>query len=231
MSPPLPLYDFRAMARARGDDYAPPKTGIAMPMMWPSPRHVHYNPPQPEPLAEVKESLAADMQRRDAQRTLRPENVMNRIVYDCVDPSPHAVRFMPSWLAPVPIVPHCASGPPALRQPSHPAREPGTVQPWYHPATEDDRTLVFESRFESGNLRRAVQVYEHEYDLILKPDVNTRGHTQWFYFSVSNTRRCVPWNAAHGYSTMHTLTHSHTLPVTPLTSIMSQARPLQVQHY
>ena len=30
-------------------------------------------------------------------------------------------------------------------------------------------------RFESGNLRRAVQVYEYEYDLILKPDVNTRG--------------------------------------------------------
>ena len=25
-----------------------------------------------------------------------------------------------------------------------------------------------------------------EYDLILKPDVNTQGHTQWYYFSVSN---------------------------------------------
>ena len=45
---------------------------------------------------------------------------------------------------------------------------------------------------ESGNLRRAVQVYPHEYDLILSPDVNTRGHTQWFYFSVSNTRRASP---------------------------------------
>jgi len=27
----------------------------------------------------------------------------------------------------------------------------------------DDRTLFFESRFESGNLRRAVQAYEFEY--------------------------------------------------------------------
>ena len=35
-------------------------------------------------------------------------------------------------------------------------------------------------------------MYPHEYDLILSPDVNTRGHTQWFYFSVSNTRRGVP---------------------------------------
>jgi cytosolic carboxypeptidase protein 2/3 len=47
---------------------------------------------------------------------------------------------------------------------------------------------MFESRFESGNLRRAIQVYEYEYDLILKPDYNTRGYTQWYYFSVSNTK-------------------------------------------
>lgn len=31
-------------------------------------------------------------------------------------------------------------------------------------------------------------MYEYEYDLILKPDYNTRGQTQWFYFRVSNTR-------------------------------------------
>ena len=31
-----------------------------------------------------------------------------------------------------------------------------------------------------------------EYDLIVKPDINTRGHTQWFYFSVSNTKKGVP---------------------------------------
>ena len=42
--------------------------------------------------------------------------------------------------------------------------------------------LAFESRFESGNLRRAIQISATEYDLILRPDLNTRGHTQWFYF-------------------------------------------------
>lgn len=31
--------------------------------------------------------------------------------------------------------------------------------------------------------------YKYEYDLILKPDINTSGHTQWFYFCVQNTRR------------------------------------------
>eukprot|EP00002_Diphylleia_rotans_P039288 TRINITY_DN9084_c0_g1_i2.p1 TRINITY_DN9084_c0_g1~~TRINITY_DN9084_c0_g1_i2.p1 ORF type:complete len:864 (-),score=127.11 TRINITY_DN9084_c0_g1_i2:132-2723(-) len=50
-------------------------------------------------------------------------------------------------------------------------------------------TLKFESRFESGNLLRVVQVYDCEYDLVLQPDINTRGHTQWFFFSVENTRK------------------------------------------
>jgi hypothetical protein len=51
------------------------------------------------------------------------------------------------------------------------------LAPYYQPNFKNDHTLVFESRFESGNLRRAIQVYEFEYDLILKPDYNTRGFT------------------------------------------------------
>ena len=50
---------------------------------------------------------------------------------------------------------------------------------------------MFESRFESGNLRRAVQVGEYEYDLILKYDHGTNNHTQWYYFAVGNTRKDV----------------------------------------
>ena len=51
----------------------------------------------------------------------------------------------------------------------------------------DDPALGFESRFESGNLRRAVMVGKHEYDLVLQTDVNTNGHTQWFFFRIDNT--------------------------------------------
>ena len=29
-------------------------------------------------------------------------------------------------------------------------------------------------------------MYEYEYDLILRPDINTRGHTQWYYFRIEN---------------------------------------------
>ncbi|XP_065651661.1 cytosolic carboxypeptidase 1 isoform X4 [Hydra vulgaris] len=46
--------------------------------------------------------------------------------------------------------------------------------------------LIFESRFESGNLRKAIQVRSYEYDLLLNADINTSGHHQWFYFQISN---------------------------------------------
>lgn len=52
-----------------------------------------------------------------------------------------------------------------------------------------DNTLVFESRFESGNLRRAIKVADYEYDLYLKSDYGTPGYTQWYYFRVHNTRK------------------------------------------
>ena len=55
--------------------------------------------------------------------------------------------------------------------PSSPERVPG-------------RALLFESRFESGNLRRVIHVCENEYDLLLNWDHGTRGHTQWFLFAV-----------------------------------------------
>ena len=41
----------------------------------------------------------------------------------------------------------------------------------------EDTTLIFESRFESGNLLAAIKVSENEYDLILQNDINTNGHT------------------------------------------------------
>ena len=56
----------------------------------------------------------------------------------------------------------------------------------------EDKTLCFESRFESGNLYLATKVSEQEYDLLMQNDTNTLGHTQWFYFKVSNTRAGVP---------------------------------------
>ena len=54
-------------------------------------------------------------------------------------------------------------------------------------ATAD--TLRFESRFESGNLEAATQVAPYEYELTMSVDFNTRSHTQWFYFAITNMKR------------------------------------------
>jgi cytosolic carboxypeptidase protein 2/3 len=45
--------------------------------------------------------------------------------------------------------------------------------------------LIFDSRFECGNLRKVAKVNNIEYNLWLENDTNTRGHTQWFYFKVA----------------------------------------------
>ena len=47
-----------------------------------------------------------------------------------------------------------------------------------------DKTLVFESRFESGNLRKAMKVGPFDYELYLKNDYATHSATQWYYFRV-----------------------------------------------
>merc|ERR1712232_888028 len=71
---------------------------------------------------------------------------------------------------------------------STPTAQAEDVPPFYSLEGPEDTTLIFESRFECGNLRRAVKVYDFEYDLILNPDYNTKTHTQWYCFRVSNTR-------------------------------------------
>jgi hypothetical protein len=35
-------------------------------------------------------------------------------------------------------------------------------------------------------------VRPYEYDLVLQPDLNTRGHTQWYFFALTNAPRGVP---------------------------------------
>ncbi|XP_072001235.1 cytosolic carboxypeptidase 3 isoform X2 [Engystomops pustulosus] len=60
-----------------------------------------------------------------------------------------------------------------------------------HSCEESDNTLVFESRFESGNLQKVVQVSDYDYQLTLRTDLYTERHTQWFYFRVQNTRAGV----------------------------------------
>lgn len=53
----------------------------------------------------------------------------------------------------------------------------------------DDEDLWFESNYESGNLCLAIKDEDGVYNLEMMPDTNSPGHTQWFYFTVSNAKR------------------------------------------
>ena len=66
----------------------------------------------------------------------------------------------------------------------------GGIEPYYKLKNENDNTLIFESRFESGNLLCAFKTEEeNKYILYLQNDTNTTGYIQWFFFRVSNTKK------------------------------------------
>jgi len=62
------------------------------------------------------------------------------------------------------------------------------LEPFYLRKSPDDATIIFESRFESGNLAAATKINDNEYHLLLQNDVNTSGHTQWYFFRTSNNK-------------------------------------------
>ena len=49
-----------------------------------------------------------------------------------------------------------------------------------------EQELVFDSNFESGNLDMVIKKKDLEYDIYMRVDTNTKGHHQWFYFSVTS---------------------------------------------
>ena len=71
-------------------------------------------------------------------------------------------------------------------QPGSKPENKDAVSPYYT-AGPEDKTLVFESRFESGNLSLAIKSSDVEYNLVLQNDINSKGNTQWFYYQVKNT--------------------------------------------
>lgn len=48
--------------------------------------------------------------------------------------------------------------------------------------------LIFDSNFESGNLDMVIKTKPLNYDLYMRVDTNTRGHHQWFYFSIETPK-------------------------------------------
>jgi len=158
-SPP-PLFDFRSSSL-----HHPPKTGTNRVLIHPNPHPlVESVLPGPQPILAHSSEAVTKLKEEDVFRRNRAEAPRQRLVYDCM----------------------------AAAEAIHTTSKDGTpcttLPPYYVPSDEEDRTLIFESRFESGNLRRAIQIGPLEYDMHIKTDFNTRSHTQWFYFSISNVK-------------------------------------------
>lgn len=133
-------------------------------------------PPWPEPLAAAAEADGPDVvAARHAAREELGDQLMNRLVYDSLQPaasrSQDCTKSSCQTTSPSTTIDAShhqldpdgsssqaagGSGGTAQQQGDY-AYAPG-LAPWYMPEDGDDATLVFESRFESGNLRRAIQV-------------------------------------------------------------------------
>lgn len=54
---------------------------------------------------------------------------------------------------------------------------------------DDNITLTFNSKFESGNLSKAIKLSDYEYSLTIRSDIHSNGNNHWYYFSVFNPRK------------------------------------------
>ena len=143
-------------SREKAAELTPPRACIPL---LPAPEHIYgeHQIAQQEIYSESSADFRISVKETDLEKQPR------RVLFDSVDIPPHR-RGMPG-----PNVDFVTGNP----------------VPYYIPYSVHDKTALFESRFESGNLKRATQIGPLEYELLLKPDLNTSGYMQWFYFSVS----------------------------------------------
>ena len=146
-------------------------------MMWPFPQLEPARTPSPTPcpLKPVRPGLATEMQARDAARlsgasAKGPGGVtwplLNRVVYDSVSPpeAPRTETGRDESIQAALAAAERSTGGVGTAGPANPTPAfgvtgvVGALEHWYHPTGPTDDTLMFESRFESGNLRRAIQV-------------------------------------------------------------------------
>jgi len=138
--------------------------------------------------------MSDEYARLEAEKSLNNQSTAEKIVFDCIDwPAQKREGDNTPYIDEADIIelppdenpvdqrkfyPYGPSGQSAFNQKVPKInRYYSKLKPYYHKESDDDNTLIFESRFESGNLRRAVKVGEHEYNMILKYDHNTTIYT------------------------------------------------------
>ena len=160
-----------------------------------------------EPIHPFNSAMSEEYARIDAERSMN-QTQTEKIVYDCFDYPPQKkdaennapyidendLIELPPEENPVDhrkYYPYGPSGQSSAFNQKVPKinRYYTKLRPFYTKESDDDHTLIFESRFESGNLRRAVKIGDYEYNLILKYDHMTTAFTQWFFFRIQNVKK------------------------------------------
>ncbi|XP_038077720.1 cytosolic carboxypeptidase 1-like [Patiria miniata] len=131
----------------------------------------HKSPASPELFFEKSPGVQRAMIFEDIDRVIHPDKVIDRVVFD-LDTE---VRTRGSGSE--------ATSSSELSSDSSARRN----------SSLEESTLTFDSQFECGNLRKAIQVRQYEYDLLLNSDINSNHHHQWFYFEVSSMRADVQY--------------------------------------
>jgi hypothetical protein len=134
-------------------------------LMIPGPQHIDAVPAEHEPLYKATEGLRERMKTLDATR--RNSKKFSNVVFDITTTNPLLTNIDS------PIyedgnyegleTDHVEGTSPMEQdvekmQLQHEGLLQGCVPPYYIPTSPNDTTLIFESRFESGNLRKVVQV-------------------------------------------------------------------------
>ena len=120
--------------------------------------------------------MCDELARIDAEKALSGNTLPEKIVFDCVDFPPQSKKDndapfidendlieLPPEENPVDHRKYYPYGPQGQANPLNQKvpklnRYYGKLRPYYSKENEEDNTLIFESRFESGNLRRAVKI-------------------------------------------------------------------------
>ncbi|XP_050666661.1 cytosolic carboxypeptidase 1-like isoform X3 [Leptidea sinapis] len=131
----------------------------------------------PEPLNEMERTACRNKLLSCVDRAINPEGYMNEVVYD-----------LDSLVG-------------SVTNDASPPKSSSAEGVFLTNTDEQEVTklnnfstrLSFESRFESGNLRKAIQIGPREYELILMPDVNSPKRHQWFYFEVKHMQQGRPY--------------------------------------
>lgn len=96
--------------------------------------------------------MLEDILLKEAEKLCLNNNFLNKVVYDHEETSPYHSKVDAEEAKKYDI-------------------------PYYIPENEQDVTLIFESRFESGNLKKVIQIAPFEYNLIINADYGTGRHT------------------------------------------------------